>query len=259
MARAGKAGSSYVGFLRANTSPASNCACAGDPFSPPVSACFLLVGCSSRQGDWAKVPPCQAAVGSRDRRPGPSFRFKSCVVARGALSPRHVGRFFPWRRCEPAPRLAIGRTSSEELIGSLYNNPRRSKLVRFFSTPSTSPAFRGIPRASGSGSVFQALRGELRDSPWAVTGCAAVGTSGRLGRVRLPQPTLPWFVSEKFGGLQSVGKDSKFPPGQGRWLQTGNYTSALLGLQLDDCRSWDFLASILISRANTDLDTSRGM
>lgn len=154
--------------------------------------------------------------------PGPSFRFKSCVVARGAPSPRHVGRWGDsslWRRCEPAPRLAIGRTCTEELIGSLYNNPRRSKLVRFFSTPSTSPAFRGIPRASGSGSVFQALRGELRDSPWAVTGCAAVGTSGRLGRVRLPQPTLPWFVSEKFGGLQSVGKDSKFPPGQ------GNFTS----------------------------------
>ena len=98
MARAGEGSSGSAGLLRANTSvaapnsptppqnrsPAPNCACARDPFSPPSCACLLLVGRSSGRDDWANALPRQVSVGPGRAGQGSSFRFKRWVVARSA-------------------------------------------------------------------------------------------------------------------------------------------------------------------------------
>lgn len=80
MVRAGESGSGHSGILRAKTSPpapnsptpphsqvsVTNCACARNPFSPPSCTCLLLVGRSSRRGDWANALPPPGLGSSRE-------------------------------------------------------------------------------------------------------------------------------------------------------------------------------------------------
>ncbi|KAJ8784655.1 hypothetical protein J1605_008006 [Eschrichtius robustus] len=99
MVRAGESGSGHSGILRAKTSPpapnsptpphsqvsVTNCACALNPFSPPSYTCLLLVGRSSRRGDWANAlpPPSLEHV-------GPSLSSLSTCPAFGG-TPRFSG------------------------------------------------------------------------------------------------------------------------------------------------------------------------
>ena len=107
MVRAGESGSGYSGILRANTSPPAttsptpphsqdhspSCACARHLFSPPSRPCLLLVGRSSRRGDWAnELTGGPGRAGQRS-----FFRFKSSVVARGAWNWRRVVRIYVLR------------------------------------------------------------------------------------------------------------------------------------------------------------------
>lgn len=112
-----------------------------------------------------------------------------------------------------------------DLISSWYKNPRPSELVLCGSTPSTRPAFRGIPRASGCGAGSQVPRG----APRARLAAAGDGVR-RRGSERAPwaspfasaHPTV--VRPRKVGGLQSVGKVSKFPPGQGNFISISFYS-----------------------------------
>lgn len=119
MVTAGQSDSGYAGILRANTSPpaprsptpphhwgpAPNCACAGDPLSPPSCVSLLLVGRSSRRGDWTNALPRQASVGPGRAGQRSLFRFKSRVVARGARSWRQVLRVRFFENVWPRPKV----------------------------------------------------------------------------------------------------------------------------------------------------------